>query len=56
MRGIIDRLFTFHVRRNDPSFRDCLERWMIASNTWDSPVLYTAFLNAVAELGSAGKT
>jgi len=53
MREIVNRLFTFHVRRDDPSFRDHLDRWMTASNKWDSPVLDTAFLDAVAELGSA---
>ena len=39
MREIVDRVFTFHMRRNDPSFRDHLERWMTASNKWDNPVL-----------------
>lgn len=55
MRGIVNRLFTFHMRRDDPSFREHLDRWMTASNKWDNPVLDTAFLEAVAELGSGQK-
>jgi len=53
MRDIVNRLFTFHMRRDDPSFRDHLDRWMTASDRWDNPTLDTAFLDAVAELGSA---
>lgn len=51
MRDIVNRLFTFHMRRDDLRFRDHLDRWMTASNKWDNPVLDTAFLEAVAELG-----
>lgn len=55
MRDIVNRLFTFHMRRDVPSFRDHLDRWMTASDRWDNPTLDTAFLDAVAELGSAKK-
>lgn len=55
MREIVNRLFTFHMRRDDPSFRDHLDRWMTASNRWDNPGIDTAFLEAVAELGSGQK-
>jgi len=43
MREIVNRLFTFHLRRDDPSFRDHLDRWMTASDRWDNPTLDTAF-------------
>lgn len=56
MREIVDRLFTFHMRRDDPGFRDHLDRWVTASDKWDNPLLEKAFLDAVAGLGSAGKT
>ena len=56
MRDIVNRLFTFHMRRDDPSFRDHLDRWMTASSKWDNPVLDMDFLNSVAELGSGRKT
>ena len=55
MREVVDRLFTFHMRRDDPSFRDHLDRWMAASNKWDNPVLDKAFLDAVAGQGGARK-
>lgn len=55
MREVVDRLFTFHMRRDDPSFRDHLDRWMAASNKWDNPVLDKAFLDAVAGQGAARK-
>lgn len=55
MRDIVNRLFTFHMRRDDPSFRDHLDRWMTAAGKWDNPTLDTAFLAAVAELGTARK-
>ena len=56
MREVINRLYTFHVQRDDLSFRDHLDRWMTASNKWDNPVLDAAFLDALAELGSGRKT
>ena len=55
MREVVNRLYTFHMRRDDPAFRDHLDRWMTASIKWDNPVLDTAFLEAVAELGSGPK-
>ena len=55
MREVVDRLFTFHMRRDDPSFRDHLDRWMAASSKWDNPVLDKAFLDAVAGQGAARK-
>lgn len=55
MREIVNRLFTFHLRRDDLSFRDHLDRWMTASHKWDNLVLDTAFLDTVAELGAPRK-
>ena len=55
MREVVNRLYTFHMRRDEPSFRDHLDRWMSASNKWDNPVLDTAFLEAAAELWSGQK-
>lgn len=55
MREVVDRLFTFHMRRDDPSFRDHLDRWMAASSKWDNPLLDKVFLDAVAGQGGARK-
>ncbi len=55
MRDIVDRLFTFHMKRDDPSFRGHLDRWMTASDKWDNPSLDTTFLDAVVWLGTPPK-
>ena len=55
MREVVDRLFTFHMRRDDPSFRDHLDRWMAASSKWYNPLLDKVFLDAVAGQGGARK-
>ena len=52
MRTIVNRLFTFHMRSDDPGFRDGLDHWMAVIGKWDDPVLDQAFLDAVASLKS----
>ncbi len=37
MREIVDRLYTFHLRIDDPAFRAEIDRWAAASATWDAP-------------------
>ena len=53
MRNIVDRLFTFHMKSDDPGFREDLERWMAVAGKWDDPALDQAFLDALARLKSA---
>lgn len=53
MRDIVSRLFTFHVRSDDPGFREGLDHWMAVVGKWDDPVLDQAFLDAVASLKSS---
>jgi len=50
MRDIVNRLFTFHTKSDDPGFREDLDRWMAVVGKWDDPVLDQAFLDAVASL------
>jgi len=52
MREIVNRLFTFHMKSDDPVFREDLDRWMAVAGKWDDPVLDQAFLDAVASLKS----
>ncbi|WP_146591479.1 hypothetical protein [Puniceibacterium confluentis] len=52
MRDIVNRLFTFHMKSDDPSFRKDLDCWMAVAGKWDDPVLDQAFLDAVANLKS----
>ena len=37
MREIVDRLYTFHLRIDDPQFRAEIERWAAATAHWDAP-------------------
>ncbi len=37
MREIVDRLYTFHMRIDDPLFRAEIERWAAATAHWDAP-------------------
>jgi hypothetical protein len=37
MREIVDRLYTFHLRIDDPLFRAEIERWAAATAHWDKP-------------------
>ena len=37
MREIVDRLYTFHLRIDDPLFRAEIERWAAATAHWDAP-------------------
>jgi hypothetical protein len=37
MRETVDRLYTFHLRIDDPQFRAEIERWAAATAHWDAP-------------------
>jgi hypothetical protein len=37
MREIVDRLYTFHLRVDDPAFRTKIDRWASATAKWDAP-------------------
>ena len=37
MREIVDRLYTFQLRIDDPAFRAEIERWAAATAHWDAP-------------------
>ena len=37
MREIVDRLYTFHLRIDDPEFRAEIDRWAAATAHWDAP-------------------
>lgn len=49
MRQIVNRLYTFHMNRDDPRFRDHLDRWLAISGTWDDPKLDEALLAVISE-------
>lgn len=37
MRQIVNRPDTFHLKADDPGFRDHLESWLAAADQWDEP-------------------
>ena len=37
MREIVDRLYTFHLRMDDPAFRAEIDRWAAMTAKWDAP-------------------
>jgi len=37
MQEIVNRLYTFHLRANDPKLQATIERWMGAAMKWDEP-------------------
>jgi len=39
MKDIVDRLFTFQVRINDPEFQAWTDRWAAVAEKWDNPGL-----------------
>ena len=39
MRQIVDRLYTFYLKADDPGFRDHLDRWLAVAERWDEPKL-----------------
>lgn len=47
MRQIVNRVYTFHMNRDDPQFRDHLDRWLALSGAWDDPKLDEALLAVI---------
>lgn len=37
MRQIVDRLYTFHLKADDPGFHDHLDHWLTVAERWDEP-------------------
>ena len=49
MRQVVDRVYTFEVRANDPGFLERIERWAQAASLWDEPKLDPSFLPALTK-------
>lgn len=37
MKQIVNRLYTFHLRADDPDFQHFLDRWAPVAGRWDEP-------------------
>lgn len=47
MRQVVNRLYTFHMRCDDPAFLQRTDRWMTVAEKWDEPQLDQKFLGAI---------
>ena len=39
MRQVVNRLYTFHLRIEEPEFQAFVDRWLVPTGKWDKPVL-----------------
>jgi len=52
MKEIVNRLYTFLLRSDDPDFLALMERWATVSNKWDDPELEKSFLPTLSDSNS----
>ena len=48
IRRIVNRLFNFQLRVDDPRLHDEIERWRSVSDRWDEPNLLSGLKRTVA--------
>ena len=46
MRQVVNRLYTFQLKAEEPGFLERVSRWMDVANRWDDPKLDDALLAA----------
>ena len=51
MRQIVNRLYTFHLKRDDAAFQTEIDRWMAVAGKWDDPELDQAFVRMIEQAG-----
>lgn len=44
MRDVVNRLYTFHLKPDNPALRAEVERWMSVAGKWDEPELETRMI------------
>jgi len=49
MRQIVDRLYTFQLKADDPEFGKLIDRWASVAEKWDEPELDERFLRGIAK-------
>jgi hypothetical protein len=49
MKQIVDRLYTFFLKADDPYFQEAIYRWAAAAQNWDPPELDETFLNMIEQ-------
>jgi len=51
MRQVVNRLYTFHLKIDDPAFRAHIERWAQVAGKWDEPELDFGFVPSTGPTG-----
>jgi len=49
MRQIVNRLYTFQLKADDPQFQKMMDRWAAVARKWDEPELDASFLRAIEQ-------
>ena len=52
MQQIVNRIYTVHLKIDDPQFREKVDRWIGPSMRWDEPELDMVFLGAMKDFQS----
>ena len=47
MRQIVNRIYTFQLKTDDPHFQKLIDRWSPAAQKWDDPELDEFFLRTI---------
>ena len=53
MRQIVDRVYTFQVKSEDPAFLRVIDRWSSVAAKWDEPHIDPVLLNEMELAGKA---
>lgn len=49
MRQIVNRLYTFQLKTDDPQFQRMMDRWAAVARKWDEPELDGSFPQAIEQ-------
>ncbi len=47
MRQVVNRLYTFQLKTDDPHFQKLIDRWASVTEKWDNPELDEFFLRTI---------
>ena len=49
MKQVVNRLYTFFLKNDDPYFAESIQRWAAAAEQWDDPEPDEVFLRMIAQ-------
>ncbi len=47
MRQVVNRIYTFQLKTDDPHFQKLIDRWAFVAEKWDDPELDEFFLRTI---------